>query len=88
MIMIKISRQKAEDLKGMINEGLHIFGRAMSLAEDMCRESEIDERRGNYRNDEYLYPVDERNYRHMDMREEDYRRMDERRMRDSRGRYM
>lgn len=88
--MIKVQKQKAEDLKAMIDEGLHIFGRAMSLAEEMCNETEMSERRGNfnYRDDEYLYPMSERNFRHMDMREEDYRRMDERRMRDSRGRYM
>lgn len=36
MVMIRVPRQKTEDLKGMINEGLHILGRAMSLAEEMC----------------------------------------------------
>ena len=73
MIMIKIARQKAEDLKDMIGEGMRIFGRAMTLAEDMCRESEIDERRGrvNHREDYYLYPVDERNYHRTDMRDDD-----------------
>lgn len=44
--MIRVPRQKTEELKGMIKEGLHIFGRAMSLAEDMCADSEMGERNG------------------------------------------
>lgn len=46
MVMIRVPRQKTEELKGMINEGLHIFGRAMSLAEEMCEGSEMGERMG------------------------------------------
>lgn len=46
--MIRVPRQKTEELKGMIKEGLHIFGRAMSLAEDMCEDAEMGERGGNY----------------------------------------
>lgn len=43
-VMIKVPKHKTEELKGMIEEGLHIFGRAMSVAESMCHESEIGER--------------------------------------------
>ena len=46
--IIRVPRQKTEELKGMISEGLHIFGRAMSLAEQMCEDSEMGERGGGY----------------------------------------
>lgn len=48
--IIRVSRQKTEELKGMISEGLNIFGRAMSLAEQMCEDSEMGERGGGYGN--------------------------------------
>ena len=48
--IIRVSRQKTEELKGMISEGLNIFGRAMSLAEQMCEDSEMGERGGGYDN--------------------------------------
>lgn len=35
------------ELKEMINEGLHLFGRAMSVAEQMCEEGEMGERYGD-----------------------------------------
>lgn len=45
-VMIKVSKHKTEELKEMIEEGLRIFGRAMSVAEQMCEESEMGERYG------------------------------------------
>lgn len=58
MIMIRVPRQKTEELKGMIADGLHIFGRAMSLAEEMCEGSEMGERTGGgyYGNKGMEYP--------------------------------
>lgn len=88
MIMIKVPKNKTVELKSMISEGLHILGRAMSLAEEMYEASEID-----YRNDdmEYHDPVmGMRGYRHMGMRDDDYDdddRMSMRRRRASNGRY-
>lgn len=46
MTTIVIKKQKMHELKEMINEGLHIFGRAMSVAEQMCEEGEMGERYG------------------------------------------
>ena len=57
MIMIKVPRQKTEELKGMISEGLHIFGRAMSLAEEMCEGAEMGEHGGYYGQRDMGYPV-------------------------------
>lgn len=59
--MIKVPRQKTEELKQMISEGLHIFGRAMSVAEQMCEDAQMGERN-------YDYPYGER----MGMRDNDY----------------
>lgn len=55
-IMIRVPKDKTMELKGMIQEGLHIFGRAMSLAEQMC-EGEIGER--NYGMREGVYGMRE-----------------------------
>lgn len=37
-MIIKVPKHKTQELKEMISEGLHVFGRAMSLAEQMCEE--------------------------------------------------
>lgn len=63
--IIKIPRAKTEELKGMVEEGLHIFGKVMSLCTQMCEEG--------YGERNMDYPYGDR----MDMRE-DYDRMGER----------
>ena len=70
-MIIKVPKHKTEELKGMIKEGLHIFGRAMSLAEDMCEDSEMGER-GGFGMRDMDYPYGDR----FGMRE-DYDRMNE-----------
>ncbi|MCM1079677.1 MAG: hypothetical protein NC344_10260 [Bacteroidales bacterium] len=67
-IMIRVPRQKTEELKGMIEDGLRIFGRAMSLAEQMCESAEMGER-GGYGDRDSDYSYGDR---------DDYEMMDER----------
>lgn len=45
MIIIK---HKTNELKGLINEGLHVLGRAMTMCEEMCEDSEFGERNMDY----------------------------------------
>lgn len=66
MVMIRVPKDKTMELKGMISEGLHIFGRAMSLAEEMCEGAEMGERGGYYGNRDMDYPYGDR----MGMRED------------------
>ena len=76
--MIRVPRKQTEELKGMISDGLHIFGRAMSLAEQICEDAQMGERNMDY-------PYGDRYGDRMGMR--DY--MGERRGRSSvTGRYM
>lgn len=35
-MIVKVPKNQVDELKGMIEEGLHVFGRAMSIAEQMC----------------------------------------------------
>lgn len=42
--IIRVPKQDVSELKGMIEEGLHIFGRAMSVAERMCEQGMMGER--------------------------------------------
>ena len=44
----------------MIEDGLHIFGRAMSLAEEMCESSEMGEHGGYYGCRDMDYPYGDR----------------------------
>lgn len=60
MMMIRVPKDKTMELKSMISEGLHIFGRAMSLAEEMCEASEMGERGGYYGNRDMDYPYGDR----------------------------
>lgn len=60
-----IMRNKAQELKGMIEQGLHIFGKCMNIAEQMCEEDEMGERGGYYGNRDMDYPYGDR----MGMRE-------------------
>lgn len=60
MIIIK---KKTGELKGLINEGLHVLGRAMSMCEELCEGSEYGERNMDYpysdrmgMRDNYEYP--------------------------------
>lgn len=51
-----IMRDKAQELKGMIEHGLHIFGKCMNIAEQMC-EGDFNERvGGGYYGDKMEYP--------------------------------
>ena len=54
-----IMRDKAQELKGMIEEGLHIFGKCMNIAEQMC-EGEMGERGGYYGHRDMDYPYPDR----------------------------
>lgn len=57
--IIRVPKQKTEELKSMIEEGLHVFGKVMNLCEQMCEESEMGERmgmRGGYGMREEGYP--------------------------------
>lgn len=45
-MIIKVPKAKTEELKGMVEEGLHIFGKVMSHLSQMCEESEMGERMG------------------------------------------
>lgn len=45
--MIRFPKDKASELKQMINEGLHVFGRAMSIAEQMCSGADYGDRYGD-----------------------------------------
>lgn len=47
-MIVKIPKNEVMELKEMIEEGLHTFGRAMSLAERMCEDGEMGERGYNY----------------------------------------
>lgn len=66
MVMIKVPRQKTEELKGMIEQGLHMLGKAMNIAESMCEDDMMGERYGHrmgMRDEEYYppqYPMNER----------------------------
>lgn len=53
-----IMRNKAAELKGMIEQGLHIFGKCMNIAEQMC-EGEMGER-GSYGMRGMDYPYGDR----------------------------
>jgi len=68
--IIKIPRAKTEELKGMVEDGLHVFGKVMSRLSQMCEEPEMGERIGMREMD---YPYGDR----MGMRE-DYDHMGER----------
>lgn len=81
MMMIRVPKDKTMELKQMINEGLHIFGRAMTLAEEMCEGSEMGERMGMRDYDERHYP------QYPMMGERDYDYMGERRGVRGTGRY-
>lgn len=82
MMMIRVPKDKTMELKQMISEGLHIFGRAMTLAEEMCEGSEMGERMRDY---DYM---GERHYpQYPMMGERDYDYMGERRGVRGTGRY-
>lgn len=77
-MIVKVPKSEVMELKGMIEDGLHIFGRAMSLAEQMCEGEDMGERGG--------YGMRDNNYgSRMGMREEDYDPYEEEMM--SRGNY-
>lgn len=64
--IIRVPRAKQEELKGLISEGLHIFGRAMTLTEQMCEEG-FGERNMDY---PYADRIGMReDYDHMGMRD-------------------
>ena len=44
---VVIPKKKALEMKELIEEGLHIFGRAMSMCEEMCEGGDLGERQGN-----------------------------------------
>lgn len=54
--MIKFPKDKASELKQMINEGLHVFGRAMSIAEQMCEGADYGDRYGDRYEEHSHYP--------------------------------
>ncbi len=39
-------QNKAREMKNLVEEGLHAFGKVMALCQDMCEESEMGERGG------------------------------------------
>lgn len=62
-IMIRVPKQKTEELKGMVEQGLHIFGKVMNLCETMC-DGEMGERYYGHREMDYPYGdrMEMRNY--------------------------
>lgn len=46
-MMVKYPKTKAAELKEMVEDGLHILGRAMTIAEQMCEEGEYGDRYGD-----------------------------------------
>ena len=52
-------RNKAMEMKGLIEDGLHIFGKAMNIAQQMCEEGEMGER-GYYGHKDMDYPYGDR----------------------------
>lgn len=55
---IVMMRDKAHQMKGLVEEGLNIFGKVMTMCNDMCEESQMGERGGYYghRDMDYPYP--------------------------------
>lgn len=62
---VVMMRDKASQMKELVEQGLHIFGKVMNMCEQMCDESEMGER-GGYGMREMDYPYGDR----MGMRED------------------
>lgn len=45
---VVMMRDKASQMKELVEQGLHIFGKVMNMCEQMCDESEMGERGGRY----------------------------------------
>lgn len=60
-----IMRNKAREMKNLVEDGLHIFGKVMNMCSQMCEEDEMGERGGYYGNRDMDYPYGDR----MGMRE-------------------
>lgn len=65
MTTVVMMRNKAKEMKSLVEEGLHAFGKVMTMCQDMCEESEMGERGGYYGHRDYDYPYGDR----MGMRE-------------------
>ena len=59
-----IMQNKATEIKELVEQGLHIFGKVMNMCEQMCEEDDMGER-GGYGMREYGSPYGDR----MNMRE-------------------
>lgn len=52
-IMIKFPKDRVKEVKSLVEDGLHIFGRVMGEMEQMCRESESYGDRMDYYGNRY-----------------------------------
>ncbi|MBQ0074654.1 MAG: hypothetical protein KBT34_10715 [Prevotella sp.] len=59
MTTVVMMRNKAKEMKSLVEEGLHAFGKVMTMCQDMCEESEMGER-GYYGHRDYDYPYGDR----------------------------
>lgn len=60
MTTVVMMRNKAKEMKSLVEEGLHAFGKVMTMCQDMCEESEMGERGGYYGQRDYDYPYGDR----------------------------
>lgn len=56
MTTVVMMRNKARQMKSLVEEGLHAFGKVMTMCQDMCEESQMGERGGYYGNRDMDYP--------------------------------
>ena len=52
-------KNKAQQMKGLVEEGLNIFGKVMTMCNDLC-EDEMGERGGYYGHRDMDYPYGDR----------------------------
>ena len=48
MTTVIMMRDKARQMKGLVEEGLNIFGKVMTMCNDICEESQMGERNYDY----------------------------------------
>lgn len=60
MTTVVMMKNKAKEMKSLVEEGLHAFGRVMSICEELCEDSEMGERGGYYGHRDMDYPYGDR----------------------------
>lgn len=60
MTTVVMMQNKAREMKNLVEEGLHAFGKVMAMCQDMCEESEMGERGGYYGHRDMDYPYGDR----------------------------